>query len=153
MGARAMEWTLAIEAFLADGEWHATADALAAGAAVVPAERALREMGEKKANASDEERLKIGKRNVAQQGLTGLIRFAKVEYGEGRSKIRKVSDRSFSMGDFIQLQSQVAELATTLAQVVGQLDSMQTQLDRLDDDQPSASENYLHAAGLGGSSQ
>lgn len=151
MGARAMEWTLAIEGFLADGEWHPTADALAAGAAVVPDERALREMGDKKASAPTEERLQIGKRNVAQQGLTGLVRFGKVEYGDGRKQVRKVSDRSFSIGEFNELRARVEQLEESLESILGQLESQQTQLDRLDNDADASAAEFLQAAGVNSS--
>lgn len=147
MGQSAKPWTNAIAEFLADGEWHDVNEALAVGAAVVPEDRALQEMGEKQSAQSNEKRISIGRRNVAMQAVTGMIRFGKAEYGDGKKQLRKVSDKSRSIGE---LAVRVDELEAKLAQVLDQLDSLQSQADRLDaaSEGQTTEEKLLQAAGV-----
>ncbi len=150
MGQNAKPWTVAIDAFLADGETYLTEDALAAGAAVVPEERALQEMGDKQSAQSDERRIQIGRRNVAMQAITGMIRFGKAEYVNGKKSIRKVGNKSRSIGE---LASRVDILEADLSTARSQIESMQAQLDRLDSDSEGqvAGEAFLAAAGVNSS--
>lgn len=114
MGATAKAWTAAIEQFLADGKWHDTEEALQVGAAVVPEERALHEMGDRQSSHPTERRIKIGQRNVAQQAVTGMVRFGKAGYSEGKRKIRWLGAASRSLGETAatldDLQAKVTEL-------------------------------------------
>lgn len=148
MSQKAKPWTVAIDALLSDGEWHTTEEALAAGAAEVPVERALQEMGSKQSGQPEDRRVQIGRRNVAMQAVTGMTRFGKAEFGESKKKIRKVGDKSRSLGD---LATRVEELEAKLEDALGQIESMQLQLDRLDGDSEKVTpdEQFLASVGLG----
>lgn len=152
MGASAKPWTVAIEQFLADGEWHDTEEALRIGAGAVPEERALHEMGDRQASQPTERRIKIGQRNVAQQAVTGMIRFGKAEYGEGRKKIRKVGDKSRSLGE---LATKVDELEQTVVRLTALVETYEGRLEFLESraaGEVPAGEQLLAAAGLQSSS-
>lgn len=124
MARGATPWTEAMEEFLADGEWHGMEEVLAVGAAVVPAERALEEMGKsKRAQQADEgRRIAAGQKTLAQQSLMGMKRFSKVEIKGNKpdQEVRKLSAASVSPGVLVErvaaLEAQVARLFALLGE-------------------------------------
>lgn len=124
----AKPWTKAIEEFLSDGEWHTVEETRAVGIALVTEERALHEMGEKQATQSNERRIAVGKRNVAGQSISGMVRFGKAEYGDSRKKVRLVSDASSSLG---VLTVRVNELTETVERLHTLVEALEAQVDFL----------------------
>jgi hypothetical protein len=112
MGRGAKPWTLKIEEILADGEEHAVADVVAAGAAEVPAERALEEMGGKAAHSDDNERTQLGAKILAKQSLMGMVRFGKATLNKAEGTVQRASKDSTSLG---ALAGRVAVLERQLA--------------------------------------
>jgi hypothetical protein len=98
MGRGAKPWTIKIEEILSDGEEHAVADVVAAGAAAVPAERALEEMGGKAAHSNDDERTQLGAKILAKQSLMGMVRFGKATLNKAEGTVCRASKDSTSLG-------------------------------------------------------
>lgn len=116
MARGAMPWTARIEELLSDGEWHAVADVVAAGAEQVPAERALAEMGGRAAHSDDEARTAAGAKTLAKQSLMGMVRFGKATLSGDKKEVRKSSEESTSLG---ALAARVAALEERIAALEG----------------------------------
>jgi hypothetical protein len=124
MARGAMPWTIAIEKAIEDGEWHSVSDVIAAGAADVPRERALEEMGEARATSADEDRrADAGAKTLARQALMGMRRFGKAQLSADKKEVRKVTDQSVSIGVLAErvsnLELLVAQLADNIATLSG----------------------------------
>jgi hypothetical protein len=145
MGANSKPWTDAITELLSDGEWHTVEDALAAGAAQVSSARALQEMGDKQTGQPAERRMQIGKRNVATQALTGMFRFGKVEYGDGKKTVRKSSAKSTSLGEVL---TKVKALETALEDALLRVEALESERDQRDAASLDPAAGLLAAAGL-----
>jgi hypothetical protein len=136
MSANSKPWTVAIQDLLADGEWHTVDEALTVGAAQVDDARALQEMGSKQTSQPEERRLQIGRRNVAQQAITGMLRFGKAQRTSDHKQIRQANGgKSAAVGP---VQEQVDELKTRVEVLEDAVQSMQAQLDRLDGETESS---------------
>jgi hypothetical protein len=124
MARGAMPWTIAIDKAIEDGEWHSAVEVIAAGAAEVPRERALEEMGESRATTADEDRrADAGAKTLARQALMGMRRFGKVEFSRDKKEVRKVTDQSVSLGVLAErvshLELLVAQLADNIVTMSG----------------------------------
>lgn len=155
MGARSMPWRQAMESLLADGEVHELEDVLKVGAAEVPQERALQEMGSKQSGQTETKRVETGQRNVAMQGVTGMIRFGQAKYVNGRKQIQWIGKDSTSIGD---LRTRIEALEEKVEKLLDLADSQQKELDRLEAageesvmTESSPAEGFLAAAGVSAS--
>ena len=134
MGRGAKAWTQRIEEILADNEEHDVVDVVAAGAAVVPAERALEEMGGKAAHSDDEARTVAGAKILAKQSLMGMVRFGKAVLSEDKKRVQKASAQSTSLG---ALASRVSVLER---QIVALCAATGVTLTTVEESTPSANE-------------
>lgn len=126
MARGAMPWTIAMEQALSDGEWHDLNDVIKVGAAEIPRERALAEMGEGRAANSDEDRrAAAGASTLARQALMGMRRFGRAEVSSDKKQIRRASDASVNPGVLAErvsvLEAQVARLFEQQVMVFNQL--------------------------------
>lgn len=127
MGANSKSWTDAIAALLADGEWHATEEVLTVGAAAVDTDRALQEMGSKQAQQPTERRIQVGRRNVAMQSITGMVRFGKAEFGDNRKQVRKSGEgKSAAIGP---VAARVKELELVIEDLLLRLEALESYRD------------------------
>lgn len=150
MGQAEKVWTEAIRVFLSDGEEHLTSEAIDVGAALVPEERAKKEMGSKQSNRSEADRIASGRRNVAKQALTGMTRFGKAAYTDDSKKhIKWLSEDSTSIGP---VSARVAELEETVEKLVLTVEALQSTVDFLEkkdsDGSDSAGEQLLASVGI-----
>jgi hypothetical protein len=129
MGQSEKPWTTAIREFLSDGEDHLTADAIAAGAAVVTSERAAQEMGSKASGRSEEDRLKSGRKNVAKMAINGMVRFGKASYSDDKKTIRWISEDSTSIGE---VSERVRVLEEQVSQLLLNVEALQSTVDFLE---------------------
>lgn len=106
-----MEWTVRIEELLDDGEEHLVSDVVAAGAAVVPEERALEEMGGRASHSDNEARASAGAKTLAKQSLMAMVRFGKVSISKDKKIVQKTLTDSTSLG------AQAARLADVIARL------------------------------------
>lgn len=118
-------WTVAMMAVLEDGEWHNREDILMVGAAVVPADRALLEMGERSLTSTPERRVSAGARTVALQALQGRRRFQAVEFSKD-GKVRKsphegVANFGAAVERVAKLEDEVAELRAIVTRISAKL--------------------------------
>lgn len=134
MGRGAKEWTIRIEGILSDDEWHLVADVVAAGAAEVPAERALEEMGGKAAHSDEETRISAGQRGLAKQSLMGMVRFGKATLSGDKKSVRRSSKESTSLGAL------AARVAVLERQLVALCEATGVTLQNDTDEAPSADE-------------
>jgi hypothetical protein len=115
-----MPWTEAIEEILDDGEWHDVNDVIAAGAELVPDDRAIAVM-EKHSRATQADparRIAAGKKTLSRQALMGQRRFGKAEFSPDKKRVRKASPESISPG---VLAERVATLEAQMIQVLAAL--------------------------------
>jgi hypothetical protein len=152
MGQSEKAWTAAIREFLSDGQPHLMSEAEDAGIALVPLERAQQEMGSKQPTQSEEDRIKTGKRNVAKQAITGMLRFGKAETGvddNGKKTIRWISSQSTSVGP---VAHRVSDLEKKVEELSLRLEAAESQVDFLvkkDAGEVSAAgEQYLASVGV-----
>jgi len=131
-----------MDSYLSDGQVRDVEEVLAVGAAEVPAERALKEMGTKSATMDEERRIKIGQRNVARQGLDGRARFGKYAWVDGKKRVRLAEGMSLG-----ELAEQVRALTAKVEELSDLVQSQQSQLDRLDVDS-DVGEKALASVGL-----
>jgi Tfp pilus assembly major pilin PilA len=155
MGQSEKAWTEAIREFLADKQVHLESEAIAVGAAVVDDDRAKKEMGSKQSNRPQEDRIAAGKKNVAKQAITGMIRFGKAVNGvdeDGKRTIRWISQESTSVG---RVADRVSELEEQVAQLLLKVDALESTVDFLAKkdagDADSAGEQYLASVGVNSS--
>lgn len=117
-----MPWTQAMMDALADGEWHDKKEILDIGAALVPADRALEELGSRLETMPSERRIASGAHTVALQSLQGRRRFLAVQIGpDGRvrkSPHESVANFGISMERMAKLEMEVADLRVLVAQLV-----------------------------------
>ena len=132
MGQSEKSWTEAIREFLSDGEVHLESEAIAVGAALVTEERAKKEMGSKQSTRPEADRIAAGKKNVAKQAITGMVRFAKAETGfdeDNRKTLRWISTESTAIGPVAQrvrvLEEQVEKLILTVEALQSTVDFLE----------------------------
>lgn len=119
MGRGAKPWTVRIEEILADNEEHDVADVIAAGAAEVPADRALEEMGGKAAHSDDEARTIMGAKTLAKQSLNGMVRFGKAVFSDDKKRVQKASAQSTSLGALAARVSVLERQIVALCEATG----------------------------------
>lgn len=122
-------WTEAMMKALDDGAWHDREEILLIGAALVPEERAMEEMGSRSLTSTPERRVAAGARTVALQALQGRRRFLAVEFTKDKStavSVRKtdhdgVANFGASVERIARLEEELGALRALVSQIAARV--------------------------------
>lgn len=142
-GKNSKPWTEAIAVLLADGQPHTLESVLTEGAKFVDAERATHEMRNRTGKHDEARMIEIGKRNVAHQAISGMVRFGKAEWVDGKKSLQAVASEYKSPA---ALATRVGVLEEKLEQALLSIEALEAFRDHVESQQGNAPAERLFEA-------